>query len=320
VSTIPPLFAGLLDDAAVFPPGSAVVDDAVAWHRSHRAAWYAELVGPLLVPVDALEAVGRALKPGEQLEVGLIGAGAGSVEVPAGVVVRHVEIAVAKRGEDPVPGLLALLPLARERPVYAEIPLTSGLFRALDLAAEARRDGAAVAVKFRTGGLAAELFPRPAELAAVICGCRERELPFKLTAGLHHAVRHTDPSTGFTHHGFLNVLAAVLAADRDAGRAHVTGVLGAGDPVPLVEAVRGRLAGPRPLWTGFGTCDIQQPMADLRLLGLLPAAPPAAATGSPPAAATGSPPVPVEGPATGSPPAPVQGPAGERGGRPAGEL
>ena len=41
---------GLVDDAAVFPPGNAALPDAVAAHREHRAAWYADLVGPLLVP------------------------------------------------------------------------------------------------------------------------------------------------------------------------------------------------------------------------------------------------------------------------------
>ena len=49
-----------------------------------------------------------------------------------GVQVHQVEIAVAKRGEDPGPGLRALLALLAERPSlfgYAEIPLTWGLWR-----------------------------------------------------------------------------------------------------------------------------------------------------------------------------------------------
>ena len=37
-----------------------------------------------------------------------------------------------------------------------------------------------LAPKFRVGGLAAELFPTPVELAAVLCACRDRELPFRL--------------------------------------------------------------------------------------------------------------------------------------------
>src|SRR5947207_3385670 len=83
----------------------------------------------------------------------------------------------------------------------------------------------------RTGGLAAELFPTPIELAAVICACRDRGLPFKLTAGLHHAIRHTDPETGFVHHGFLNVLVGAAQAAADAEVADVGATLAGTDPV-----------------------------------------------------------------------------------------
>ena len=106
---------------------------------------------------------------------------------------------------------------------------------ALDSVAAARADGADLWPKFRTGGLAAELFPTPAELAAVICACRDRNLRFKLTAGLHHAVRHTDPATGFVHHGFLNVLIASAVAADGGDTAAVAAVLSGTDPAPLVE-------------------------------------------------------------------------------------
>ncbi|HEY2791840.1 MAG TPA: hypothetical protein VGJ28_05765, partial [Micromonosporaceae bacterium] len=124
--------------------------------------------------------------------------------------------------------------------------------------------------KFRTGGLAAELFPTPIELAAVICACRDRELPFKLTAGLHHAIRHADPETGLVHHGFLGILAGTLAAVHDdAEVADVAALLASTDAVPLIEVVRRRLDQERPLWIGFGTCSIPEPLTDLQRFGLL---------------------------------------------------
>ncbi|MEV4481167.1 hypothetical protein [Micromonospora coxensis] len=273
---VPHLFAGLVDDAAVFPPGSASLPDAVAAHRGHRAAWYADLVGPLLVPASAVD--DDALDGMAGGVVGLIG-DTGIDGLPAAlsllaedrITARQVEVAVARRGEDPQPGLAALLKLAESwgLDVYAEIPLTFGLLGALDTVAAARAAGLPVAAKFRTGGLAAELFPTPVELAAVICACRDRELPFKLTAGLHHAVRHLDPETGFTHHGFGNVLAATLAAAEGAEVDEVAALLAATDPLPLVERVRSRRDDPRPLWVGFGSCSVRDPLTDLIRLGLV---------------------------------------------------
>jgi hypothetical protein len=275
------LLNGLVDDAAVFPPGSASLPDAVAEHRVHRAAWYADMVGPLLVPASAMGAVGRLLGDDERLAIGIVG-DTGLAGLPnamrvadSRLDVRQIEVAVAKRGEDPQPGLEHLLGLLAGWPDvagYAEIPLTFGLLAALDTVAEARSRGVNVSAKFRTGGLAAELFPTPIELAAVICACRDRALSFKLTAGLHHAIRHADPETGFVHHGFLGVLAGAIAvAHDDAEVTDVAELLAAADPVPLVESARRHLDEPRPLWIGFGTCSIAEPLTDLDRLGLLAA-------------------------------------------------
>ena len=274
---IPPLLWRLLDDAAVFPPGNASLAQAFAGHREHRSAWYADLVGVLLLPASSLKEAAAHLPPNERIEIGVIGDLPLAQLAPAltGVdprlPIRQLEAAVAKRGEDPQPGLRALLSLFADQELggYAEIPLTWGLLGALDTVAQARADGLPVAAKFRTGGLAAELFPTPMELAAVICACRDRDLPFKLTAGLHHAVRHTDPETGFVHHGFLNVLAGACAASDGAEVADVAAVIGTTQPLTLMEAARGRRFTERPLWVGYGTCSIAEPLEDLSQLGLL---------------------------------------------------
>jgi hypothetical protein len=269
---IPALFTRLVDDAAVFPPGNASLVDAVAAHREHRSAWYAGMVGPLLVPASSLGELTRLLADSGRVETGVI------CDVPldrladaldAGVDVVQVEAAVAKRGEDPQPGIARLLALDADLDRYAEVPLTWGLLGALDRLAEARAGGVRIAAKFRTGGLAAELFPTPVELAAVICACRDRDLPFKLTAGLHHALRHTDPETGFTHHGFLNILVAAAAAVDGAEVAEVAELLAATDPVPLIEPARARRDTERALWVGFGSCSMLEPLTDLIRLGLV---------------------------------------------------
>ncbi|MCZ7477977.1 MULTISPECIES: hypothetical protein [unclassified Micromonospora] len=278
---VPRLLSGLVDDAAVFPPGNAPLPDAVTAHRTHRTAWYADMVGPLLLPASEIQrgSLSGLVDPAEGLVIGLIGdtgldqlPQALDALAPDGLAARQIEAPVAKRGEDPQPGLSELLALAGRlagTAVYAEIPLTFGLMGALDTLAEARAAGLPVAAKFRTGGLAAELFPTPVELAAVICACRDRKLPFKLTAGLHHAIRHRDPETGFNHHGFVNVLGATLAA---VGGAEVDGVaelLAATDPVRVVEPARAHRDAERPLWVGYGSCSISEPLTDLIRLGLV---------------------------------------------------
>jgi hypothetical protein len=180
-----------------------------------------------------------------------------------------LERPVAKRGEDPMPGLDALL-ADRSADKAAELPLTFGLMSALDRLSDARHSGVDVVAKFRIDGLAAELFPTPVELGAVICACRDRELPFKLTAGNHRAVRQTDPETGLVHHGFLNVLVAALVADEGGEEVDLAEVLASLDGPALAEAVRASRHRARPLWIGFGTFDVAAPVADLTALGLLP--------------------------------------------------
>ncbi|MBU2663224.1 hypothetical protein KOI35_06850 [Actinoplanes bogorensis] len=273
-TSVPPLFAGLVDDASLLPPSPTSAAEAVAKHDEHRAGWFAGLLGPLLLPASLIGADLRA----DDLPVALVGdVSMGAVPVAveklraAGGRVQHLEAAVARRGEDPQPGLADLRGLAERDglPVFAEIPLSWGLLGALDTVAEARGAGVRMAPKFRVGGLAAELFPTPVELAAVLCACRDRELPFRLAAGLRHAIRHTDPETGFTHHGFLNVLAASVSATDGAEVAEVAEVLAATHPVPLVEACRARRSDPRPMFVGFGAANVVEPLTELVRLGLI---------------------------------------------------
>jgi hypothetical protein len=276
VSTlVPPLLAGLVDDASVLAPSTLATDEAVAAYRQRSHAWYADLLGAFLVP-SSLAALGV---PAAGLPVGVI-SDTGIAALPtaaaklrdAGAVVRQIEAAVARRGEDPQPGLADLRRLAADHPdldVYAEIPLSWGLLAALDVVAETRAQGVRIAPKFRVGGLAAELFPTPVELAAVVCACRDRELPFKLTTGTRHALRHTDPETGFTHHGFLNVLVAVGVAVDGGEVADVAESLAATHPLPLVEPARAQRQRIRPLWVSFGAADPMEPLTELVRLGLI---------------------------------------------------
>jgi hypothetical protein len=276
VSTlVPPLFAGLVDDASVMPPSFMGMPAAVTRYREQERAWFAPLLGSLLVPSSlvAFDLSAEGLTVGVVCDetIGALPAAVTKLR-DTGAVVSQVEAAVARRGEDPQPGLAELRRLAStalETDVYAEIPLSWGLLAALDTVADTRGEGLRIAPKFRVGGLAAELFPTPVELAAVICACRDRDLPFKLAAGLRHALRHTDPETGFTHHGFLNVLVAAIVATDGGEVADVAEALAATHPLPLVEPARVRRDGPRPLWVGFGATEVLAVLTQMIRLGLI---------------------------------------------------
>ncbi|MFD4907929.1 hypothetical protein [Kitasatospora purpeofusca] len=278
-AVVPPLFQGLFDDAAVFPPGNLPVAEAVPAHLAHRAAPYADAVGPLLCGAGRLGELAAAADAaggtaadgtGPRLRVGLVLPGGSSELGPAltaaaPFVVAGVELATRDAGEA-VAALDLLLP--PDVPAAVELPREllrgDGLEEVLDVLVDSP-----YRAKFRTGGVVAGAFPDEAELAGFLTGCAQRGLPYKCTAGLHHAVRHTDPATGFEHHGFLNVLLA--AAETDPKTA--AEILAERSGAVLAEAVRAltdrQVTVIRNSFTAFGTCSIAEPLDDLAALGLL---------------------------------------------------
>ena len=138
-------------------------------------------------------------------------------------------------------------------------PPTSWLAAADEVAAAELR------LKFRTGGLEADAFPAAHALASWIDAALDRETPFKCTAGLHRAVRHTSDE-GFEQHGFLNVMVATARAFDGAGIDDVVATLEERDGTALAAADR---SGGRRWFASFGSCSIDEPLADLRDLGLV---------------------------------------------------
>ncbi|OXM47286.1 hypothetical protein CFP71_35710 [Amycolatopsis thailandensis] len=269
---IPALFAGLCDDAAVFPPGLAPLPDAVAAHDEHVSAWYAGLVGPLVVAATALGELAEVLGDREAplpIAVTLPGGPAqldGALKAVATLPVKldALEIAVPdEMGPDEVVDAISVV----TAPVFVEIPRDGRRLRLL-----AALSGTGHRAKFRTGGVRAELYPDEAELAAAVRAAVEAGVPFKATAGLHHALRNTDPATGFEQHGFLNLMlatdAVLTGGDAEAALAERDGAVLAGR---LRALEPDRAVAVRAGFTSFGTCSITDPLTELAGLGLLEA-------------------------------------------------
>ena len=276
---IPPAWVGLVDDAAIFPPGNAPLHEAAADHVARRGEWWADLVGPLVVKdTDVPLLRGSPAR----LSVVVTG-GAGQVAGPAGLCRKlGLELAgleIALRDLDDLPGnarrVVAAVDAARSEetlgedvPVYVELPQTEpsvGWLAAADELAAAE-----LRLKFRTGGIEAQLFPTTPALAAWIDAALDRETPFKCTAGLHDALRHRDPETGFEHHGFLNVLTATAHAFDGATRDDVIAILDEQGADQLVTRARDTsLDRGRRWFTSFGSCSVTEPLESLLATGFL---------------------------------------------------
>ncbi|MCE3555842.1 hypothetical protein LWC33_30915 [Pseudonocardia sp. RS11V-5] len=271
---VPAVVAGLCDDAAVFPPGLTPVPEAVRAYRDRRDAWYAGLVGPLVLAAAALPQLDPLLAPDDRLPlsvtlpggpVALPGVLAGCDRLP--VELRSVEVAVPEgMATSQFLDLLAAgLERAGDLDVYVEVP------RDLRRPAVLEALPGAYRAKFRTGGVRADLHPDEAELAAAVAAVVGAGVPFKATAGLHHAVRNTDPTTGFEQHGFLNLLLATDVLARGGPEGDARALLAERDGAAVADRVAGVGPEVRALFTSFGTCSITEPRDELIDLGVLAA-------------------------------------------------
>ena len=283
----PQLLRGLLDDASLFPPASLAMPTAVAAHRRHQDAWYSQLCGPFVCAQTRLADLRTALTTANcaAIELSLVVTGGASAvpgaldEVAADprLRLRAVEVPAAKDGDlaDAVRAVVDALdstPLAAAAG-YVEIPLRAVADPAIAERLLAIVDSRGYRPKLRTGGVTAGAFPDEATLASCLTAVIDRRTPFKCTAGLHHAVRHTAADTGFEHHGFLNVLLAVAAASRGASTEDVADLLAERDAATVAARIAAldddAIADSRYLFISFGTCSTDEPVADLLALGLL---------------------------------------------------
>nr|BFE83965.1 hypothetical protein GCM10020093_065660 [Planobispora longispora] len=204
------LFHDLVDDAGLFPPTALPMDEALARHRGDLEAGHPVLTHRFLCPASRLPALRAGLS--FPIRLGLI---LDTPDLPPldGLDVELVEI----------PGARFTTPSGRvELPAGLGLPETKARrFVEVTAAQLPVRLPAGAGLKIRCGGLSAEAFPSPHDLGAFISHCAEHGIPFKATAGLHHAVRHFDPALGADRHGFLNLVLAVCAA---AGRRPGAGV------------------------------------------------------------------------------------------------
>lgn len=304
------LLSGIVDYAGLFPPAKLPLEEAIRNYARYRTEPEAWMLGRFIIPaarLGELPAFAKLFAAGPPLALSLLGRGGSTVEAfLAGVRadVDDVQAFLRDQGErvavesyevrlsDDVGAesvapmcsqasrLLGGAGLAQARP-YFEILWTADWQEALD-GMRAPIAGRRAGVKLRCGGLEASAFPSPEQLATAVTACRERGLPFKATAGLHHPLRGFRAEVQAPMHGFLNLFgAAVLSFANGLGAAEVRAILEdeeAGSfvfeddhfrwksyraTVPQIEDARHRFT------TSFGSCSFDEPRDDLRALGLI---------------------------------------------------
>lgn len=297
--------SGLIDYAGLFPPAKLDMPAAVKNYADYLRSPDAWMLGRFIVPVSRLaefeKAAAGLLPTGADDEPWPISAlidgelepqldavwnfSSAHAKPAAGLaVIDAVEIKLPSLEAGP-PAIDAALDLMPE-PIFPffEIPVGQGDVRGC-IAALSGSDAAA---KIRTGGVTPGAFPSPGDVAEFLLACHAADVPFKATAGLHHAVRaeynltYEPGCPRSIMHGFVNLfLAAAFARTARAPLEGLVSVLQESDPRAFsfaddhaswrdkrLEALQ--LAQARESFAlSFGSCSFTEPSEELRNLGWL---------------------------------------------------
>jgi len=269
------LFIALLDDAAIFPPGNAPMGQAVDAHLVWLSSKWSPLVGPFICASPRWDELLDHLTAESPLRLSLTLSGGSATLITAverAVAEPRVELAsleVPCRTQQ----LGELLPLVAEHVpsgtrTYVELPWAQVDDPSAELLARA-----GVRLKIRTGGTQTSAFPNESQFASALLASITAGVPFKLTAGLHEAIRHRDPVTAFEHHGYLNVICATARALGGHDLGSVTAALAEQNPAAVAEEVAtldtSTARAVREYFVSFGTCSISDPVSGLLDLDLV---------------------------------------------------
>lgn len=282
------LMAGAVDYAGLFPPAQLPLADALAEYRRALAGADAWMLGRFIVPAVQLpalaDAVVRDTHDGRGWTVSAIvrehmDEDAAAVQAfnrrAANQHVRVDTIECRPSSSDSITWLAKTFSPAFT--VHVEVGV--GPTAPDDLRVVARHQ---LRAKVRTGGLAPDAFPAPASLVAFIESARDVGVPFKATAGLHHAMRGAYPlsdeigAQSATMHGFVNVMLATATVGERLATTTAAALLTRTDHSALVfddERVRwgdvelsidaiGRMREAQ--CVSFGACSFREPADEYR--------------------------------------------------------
>jgi hypothetical protein len=307
------MMQGLIDYAGLFPPAKLAMPDAVRTYGKHLASDDAWMLGRFIAPVSRLSefsAAGKALLPSDDrddepwpLSVLIDGDLTRDLETIARFNRHHadpsnglafidaIELRVPATGSaldaDFIDNAIDVIP-DDLFPFFelAVVPPGPGLPAPDPRGCITTLSGLEAGAKIRTGGITPDAFPSAAAVARFLEACVGGDVPFKATAGLHHALRGEYPLTYEPNcprgvmHGFLNVFAAaVLALTEDAPADRLEHVLTRADARSTrFEPARLSIAGQTMLTEqieaaregfalSYGSCSFIEPVSEMRAMG-----------------------------------------------------
>jgi len=271
----------IIDYAGLFPPAGLTMDKAVGNYAEYRAGEWCRLLGRFIVPASRLAEMEAALNKsrrkvretlpwrisalvGDDPESDLRSIRDFNNRNDPFFTIDTLELNVPELEE-----LSRVQQLCGGMPTYWELAVDERL--EAFLSGLAKGGGRA---KIRTGGVREGMTPAADRLARFILECAKKSLSFKATAGLHHAL-HSG-----TMHGFLNVAAAAAFALEGADAATLKAIIEeekhdafsfeSGEITWRGKRITGdRLRRTRLFFVSFGSCSFEEPVAELRALGLL---------------------------------------------------
>lgn len=244
---------------------------------SRPGALLSSLVSQMRGVADFASASGDAIRI-ESMELKM----PGSVLSTDVITIRHLidDVVEAVRAVDLSPAdIFFEVPL--DENVNQTIPMVTGAVHAFNRE-ESGADRPHAGIKLRMGGAGPADVPSVQSLTLAISACCSAGVRFKATAGLHHPLRHRDASLNDERHGFLNLFAAsVFGLSGGCDEAQMMGILsetsaaafsfdedglswdGNRANIEAIERARRRLI------VSFGSCSFEEPIDDLRTLGLI---------------------------------------------------
>lgn len=220
MKTLRTLLTGIIDYAGLFPPAALDMLTAVQTYAQARASRQNWMLGRFVVPAQQLDTFAEAAAPhlivGDQWRLSALISENTADDLAAvqhfnqqqiGALVDTLEIKVATPAA--IRDIKAQLPDTFTS--YVEFPLHDNIQHFVQTI---KRHG--LRAKIRTGGVTPEMFPHSGEVIRFIDACAHAELPFKATAGLHHAIRgnyrltYAPLSASTMMYGFLNLFIAAV--------------------------------------------------------------------------------------------------------------